>query len=128
MTEAAPPHSPGAASPIAAGPARKPKRRMPKGLLRTFAWVGGVISFLSPIGVLGLTPKPAPAATGATPAQAQQPRTVIIHHVIKKVIIEEPAASSGGVSYVSGGGGGGSVVYLPAPSAPVASTGGSGHP
>jgi hypothetical protein len=108
------------ARPVAAG---RRKRRMPKGAVRTFAWIGGAASFLSPFVVLGVAPKPAPAATG--PTQSAPRRVLVVHHVIRKIIITE-APTSSGPQYVSSGSGG--TVYVPAPAAPpVASSGGS-HP
>ena len=108
--------------------ARPRKRRVPKGVLRVQAWVGGGLSFMAPVAVLGMAPKPAPAATTPT-AQAQEaPRTVVVHHIVRKVIVREPAARAGGTTVVSGGSTSG-VIYVPAPAAaPATTTGGSGHP
>jgi hypothetical protein len=90
------------------------RKRSSKRRLRILAWVAGIASFLSPLAVLGLTPKP---VAGAAPPK---PRVIIRHRVVHRVIWQQaPVTSQPRVRYVYASGGGGSV-------APV-STGGS-HP
>lgn len=94
------------------------RRRASKGLLRTLAWLGGAVGFVSPWAALAVAPKP----VAAQPAPAVSPRpTIIVHHIIRKVIVTERAPSvAGPVTTTSGG-----VVYVPAAAPPVASSGGS---
>jgi len=86
--------------------------------VRIWAWALGALSFLAPLALLGLSPKPVLAEGGATPAQsraAKPKRPVII--IVTKKIIHDPAPAP----VVSSGGGGVSYVYAP-------SSGGSSAP
>ncbi|MGH2595598.1 MAG: hypothetical protein ACRDH7_06520 [Actinomycetota bacterium] len=101
--------------------ASRPKRASRR-LVRVWAWALGGLSFLSPLALFGVFPKPAQAAaTSSTAAVAQSHRPVVV--VITKKIIYTKSASS---SISSIGAGPVNYVYAPA-AAPVATTCGT-HP
>jgi hypothetical protein len=94
--------------------ASKPKRAS-RGLVRVWAWTLGGLSFLSPLALFGVFPKPAQA----TIAPSRRPVVVVI---TKKIIYTKSASSSVSSS------GTGPVNYVVAPAAaPVATTCGT-HP
>jgi hypothetical protein len=96
--------------------AAKP-RRASRGLVRLWAWTLGGLSFLSPLALFGVFPKPAQAvaATSST-AAAARPRRPVVVVITKKIIYTKSASSS-----VSTSGGPVNYVYAPA-AAPVAAT------
>ena len=91
--------------------------------VRIWAWALGALSFLAPLGLLGLSPKPAQAQGGSTPAQAKatKPKRPVIIIVTRKIIQDAPKPS-----VTSSGGGGVNYVYAPS-SAPAAVSCGT-HP
>jgi hypothetical protein len=103
-------------------PAARTKRAS-RTVIRVWAWAVGVLSFLTPYGLLGLWPKPAeaaPATTSATAAQPKPRRPVVIVVTKKIVYTKSPTTSvtsSGPVHYV----------YAPSTSAATATTCGT-HP
>lgn len=67
----------------------KRRRRASKKVVRTWAWVAGLISFFAPAAALASNVDlSAPQAT----AQAAAQRVVIIRHLVRRVIIVDPAA------------------------------------
>lgn len=98
-------------------------KRASRTAIRVWAWAAGVLSFLTPYGLLGLWPKPAEAAWATTtpPAVAsKQARPVVIVVTKKIVYTKSPTASvtsSGPVHYV----------YAPSTSTATATTCGT-HP
>jgi hypothetical protein len=102
--------------------ASRPKRAS-RGLVRVWAWTLGGLSFLSPLALFGVFPKPAQAAaaTSSTSAIARSSRPVVVV-ITKKIIYTKSASSSVTSSGV------GPVNYVVAPAAaPVATTCGT-HP
>jgi len=101
--------------------ASRPKRASRR-LVRVWAWALGGLSFLSPLALFGVFPKPAQAAaTSSTAAIAPSPRPVVVV-ITKKIIYAKSASSSISSS------GAGPVNYVSAPAAaPVATTCGT-HP
>ena len=95
----------------------KRRARVPKHVLRGWAWVAGALAFFSPWVVLGTAPRPATAD-----APARRP-VVVIRKITRRVVIRE-AAKPVPVRYVYSGGGGASSYSAP----PVTSTGGSAPP
>ncbi len=100
--------------------ARAPARpkRASRGLVRVWAWTLGGLTFLSPLALFGLWPKPAegaaPASTTTVVAHPHRPVVVVI---TKKIIYTRSASSSVSAS------GSGPVNYVYAPAAaPVATT------
>jgi hypothetical protein len=101
------------------GPARPPRKRASKRLLRLMAWGAGAMSFATPWVALNLAPRPQAEA-----APQPKPQVIVVHKVIKRVVWQQTAPASQPkvrYVYVSGGGGGS------APAAPAATTSGS-HP
>ena len=100
-----------------------------KTAVRIWAWALGVLSFLSPLALLGLYPKPAQADGSAASVQAAavKPKRPVIIVVTKKIIQRDPRpAVTYTPSYSSSGGGGGGVTYVQAPApAPAAVSCGS---
>ena len=95
-----------------------------KSAVRVWAWALGGLSFLAPLGVLGLSPKPVAAQSGATTSPAAKPKRPVIIIVTRKKIIQDAPKPS----VVSSGGGGVSYVYAPSTAAaPVAASCGT-HP
>ena len=92
--------------------------------VRIWAWALGALSFLAPLALLGLYPKPAQADGGATVAQAQaaKPKRPVVIIVTRKKIIQDAPKPS----VTSSGGGGVSYVYAPT-AAPAAVSCGT-HP
>jgi hypothetical protein len=96
---------------------------MSRTVVRAWAWIAGVMSFLAPFGLLGLSPKPAEGSTPATlptadaaAARPKQQRPVVIV-VTKRIVYTKVAAppvstSSGTIGYTS----------APAAPAPAATT------
>lgn len=92
--------------------------------VRIWAWALGGLSFLAPLGILGLSPKPVQAQGGATPAaQAAKPKRPVVIIITRKRIIQDAPKPS----VTSSGGGGVSYVYAPSAAAPVAASCGT-HP
>ena len=105
-----------------AGQAQHKRRaRLPKHVLRAWAWIAGTLAFFTPWVVLGTSPRPATAE-----APAKRP-VVVIRKITRRVVIRQ-AAKPAPVRYVYTGGGGGGGSSYSAPPAPVASTGGSAPP
>jgi hypothetical protein len=81
-------------------------KRASRTAIRVWAWVAGVLSFLTPYGLLGLWPKPAEAAsaTTTTTAMKQKPRRPVVIVVTKKIVYTKSpttsVTSSGPVHYV----------------------------
>lgn len=88
-------------------PARK--ARPSKGRVRAVAWIAGGATFVTGIGILGVSPRPAPTG-GSTVAVRARP-DVIVRRVLRRVIVTEPVANA-------------PVELIPEPSA--ASTGAAG--
>ncbi len=100
--------------------ASRPKRAS-RGLVRVWAWTLGGLSFLSPLALFGLMPKPAQGAASST-AVVGQPRRPVVVVITKKIIYTKSASSSVSTS------GAGPINYVYAPAAPpVAATCGT-HP
>ena len=97
-------------------------RRASRGLVRVWAWTLGGLSFLSPLALFGVFPKPAQAAATSSTAAVAQPHRPVVVVITKKIIYTKSASSS--VS--SSGSGPVNYVYAPA-AAPVATTCGT-HP
>jgi hypothetical protein len=93
-------------------------RRLPKRLLRVWAWIAGALAFFTPWAVLGVSPKP-PAGTAAPAAG----RPVILIRKITRRVIIQAAPKSQPIRYVYASGSSGS-----SSSAPVTSSGGSAPP
>jgi hypothetical protein len=105
--------------------ARAPQRprRASRGLVRVWAWTLGGLTFLSPLALFGLAPKPAEgAAPASSTTAAARPRRPVVVVVTKKIIYTRSASSSVSTS------GSGPIHYVYAPAAaPVATTCGT-HP
>lgn len=86
------------------------KRRWSAGKVRALAWVTGVATFASGLGILGVAPKPASA--GGDRAAARKPparQKVIVRHITRRVVIvaaPAPAPVSYVPSYASSSSGG----------------------
>jgi hypothetical protein len=111
------------------GPARR--TRLSKGRVRAVAWVAGGATFLTGVGILGVSPKPDPSTAAASPPRAKRP-VVIVRKVLRRVIVTDPVASAPvrvipGTSTSTAGSGGGdtSSAAAPAPAPVTTSTGGS---
>jgi hypothetical protein len=103
--------------------------RLPKSVVRAWAWVTGGITFFGSWILLGMQPKPAGEGAQAPPPRPVSPQPVTQVILLRRVVIEEiPVAAAPAVRYVSGGGSGavssGGGAPVPAPP-PVASSGGS---
>jgi len=97
--------------------APRPKRAS-RGLVRMWAWTLGGLSFLSPLALFGLMPKPAQGAAAApSVTTVARPRRPVVVVITKKIIYTKSASSSVSTS----GGGAVNYVYTPA-AAPVATT------
>ncbi len=95
-----------------------------KSAVRIWAWALGGLSFLAPLGLLGLSPKPVAAQSGTTPtAQAVKPKRPVVIIVTRKRIIQDAPKPS----VTSSGGGGVNYVYAPSTAAPAAVSCGT-HP
>ena len=105
-------------------PARR--TRLSKGRVRAVAWVAGGATFLTGIGILGISPKPASSA--ARPAKTKRP-VVIVRTIVRRVIVTDPApgtpvrVSQG--SSAPGGSTGGASSSAPTPAPVTTTTGGS---
>jgi hypothetical protein len=99
------------------------RRRASRGLVRVWAWTLGGLTFLSPLALFGVSPKPAEAVAASSPASTlTHPRRPVVVVITKKIIYTKSASSSVTTS------GGGPVNYVYAPAAPpVAATCGT-HP
>ena len=97
-----------------------------KSAVRVWAWALGGLSFLAPLGVLGLSPKPVAAQGSATPvAQTAKPKRPVVIIVTRRRIIQDAPKAP---VVTSSGGGGVSYVYAPSTAAaPVAASCGT-HP
>ena len=96
-------------------PAR-PKRAS-RGLVRTWAWTAGALSFLSPFALFGRFPKPAQgAATTPSAISVAQPHRPVVVIVTKKIVYAQSATSSTSTS------GSGPINYVYAPAAPAVAT------
>jgi hypothetical protein len=101
--------------------ASRPKRAS-RGLVRVWAWTLGGLSFLSPLALFGVFPKPAQAAATSSAATVEQSRRPVVVVITKKIIYTKSATSSVSSS------GAGPVNYVVAPAvAPAATTCGT-HP
>lgn len=106
------------------GPTAARRARLPRGMLRAWAWIAATLGTLAPAAAIGAQPR---SAVGSTE------RPVVVRRVIKRIvvqpIIEEVPAQVvvvGGSSSGSASGGTVSVSSAPAPApAPPVSTGGS---
>jgi hypothetical protein len=103
---------------------RAVRRRISKRTVRTIAWVAGGTAFLTPLGALAASPRPA-----LDRADRPRPR-VVVRRITRRVIIVKPAEPQAPtIRYVGGGSSstssssGGAVAPPPAP--PATSTGGS---
>lgn len=112
------------------GPARR--TRLSKGRVRAVAWVAGGATFLTGVGILGVSPKPDPSTAAASAPREKRP-VVIVRKVLRRVIVTDPVASAPvrvipGTSTSTAGSGGGDTSSAPAAPAPApvtTSTGGS---
>ena len=70
------------------------KARASRRLVRLYAWTAGTLSFLSPLALLGLSPKPATAesAGGLQPARASVRRPILV--ITKKIVYTRSPSSS----------------------------------
>jgi hypothetical protein len=99
MTEPVAPHR----------PARR--TRLPRRVVRSWAYVGGAVSFVIPWAMLNQAPRPATAES--TTGSASGRPVIEVHRTIRRIVIDAPSApvSSGKPQvryvYVGGGGGGG---------------------
>jgi hypothetical protein len=101
--------------------ASRPKRAS-RGIVRAWAWTLGGLSFLSPLALFGVFPKPAQAAATSSTAAIAPSRRPVVVVVTKKIIYTKSASSSVSSS------GAGPVNYVVAPAAaPVTTTCGT-HP
>jgi hypothetical protein len=105
---------------------RAARRRISKRTVRAIAWVAGGAAFLTPLGALAASPRPA-----VDRADPPRPR-VVVRRITRRVIIVKPAEPQAPtIRYVGGGSSsastssssGGAVAPPPAP--PATSTGGS---
>lgn len=99
--------------------AAQPKRkRASRRLVRAWAWILGVLSFLSPLALLGLSPKPASAAASSAAATTTaRPKRPVVIVVTKRIVYTKSPTSS-----VSTTGSGPTITYVPAPSTSSAAT------
>lgn len=102
------------------GGAAAKHKRAGKVAVRVWAWTLGALSFLSPMALLGLSPRPAQAQGTAVAPSPVKPKRPVIIIVTRKIIKQAPRPS---VS--SSGGGGVNYVYAPT-AAPAAVSCGSG--
>ena len=96
--------------------------------VRIWAWALGALSFLSPLALLGLYPKPAQADGSAASVQAAavRPKRPVIIVVTKKIIQRDPRPAVTYTPSYSSSGGGSGVTYVQAPApAPAAVSCGS---
>ncbi len=105
-------------------PRAKPKRASRRAI-RMWGWTAGVLSFLSPFVLFGLSPKPVQASTSGTQAggaPTQRPHRPVVLVVTKKIIYTQAPTTSVTTS------GSGPITYVQAAAAPaVAATCGT-HP
>jgi hypothetical protein len=103
-------------------PAPAKRARVSRTVVRVWAWIAGVMSFVAPFGLLGLSPKPAEgattAATATTAAGTGRPRRPVVVVITKRVVYTKAASSS--VATSSSGSIG--YTYAPAAPAPAATT------